>query len=190
MATWKFVISDPETRRSGQKEVDQSRAPNLLGKKIGEEFSGDNIELTGYTLQITGGSDKDGFPMYPSLIGIGRRRLLLSGIPAFHPKIKGQRKRKTVRGNTISADVMQINCKVVKKGSKPFEEIFPKKEKPKEAKKEEKPAEKTKEEKKREEPKEEKVEVKKEAEKLAEERKKAEEVKEENSGGEEVQDQS
>jgi small subunit ribosomal protein S6e len=129
MAIWKFVISDPETRKSYQKEVDQGKFSIILGKKIGEEFSGDGLELNGYTFQITGGSDKDGFPMHPSLVGIGRRRLLLSGLPCFYPKINGQRKRKTVRGNTVSADVMQINCKVVKKGTKPLEEIFPKKEK-------------------------------------------------------------
>jgi len=166
MATWKFVVSDPESRRSGQKEAEQNKAAGLLGKKIGDEFSGDMIELNGYTLKITGGSDRDGFPMYPSLEGIGRRKLLISDTPGFHPKIKGQRKRKHVRGNTISADIMQINCKVVKKGSKPFDEIFPKKEKPKEEKKEEtKP-----------------VEHKKE---------KIEEVKnEEASGGEGIQNQS
>jgi len=160
MATWKFVVSDPESRRSGQKEVEQNKAAGLLGKKIGDEFSGDMIELAGYTLKITGGSDKDGFPMYPSLEGIGRRKLLISGTPGFHPKIKGQRKRKHVRGNTISADMVQINCKVVKKGSKSFEELFPKKDKPEE-KKEEKPKEEPKKEEKKEAPKKEKIEEEK-----------------------------
>jgi small subunit ribosomal protein S6e len=175
MATWKFVISDPETRKSGQKELEQNRI-NLLGKKIGDEFSGDSLEMNGYTLKITGGTDKDGFPMIPSVEGIGRRRVLLSGEPGFHPKIKGQRKRKTVRGNSISADIMQINCKVVKKGEKPFDQLFPKKEKPKEEKKEVKEEKKEhKEEKKPEEKKEENV----------------EEVKnEEGSGGDGIQNQS
>jgi small subunit ribosomal protein S6e len=141
MATWKLVISEPQARKSYQSEVDQSKASILIGKKIGSEFPGDNIGLSGYSLQITGGTDKDGFPMHPSVEGMGRIRVLLSGVPCFHPTIKGQRKRKTVRGNTISADIMQINCKVVKKGEKPLEEIFPKKEKA-EKPAEEKPEEK------------------------------------------------
>jgi hypothetical protein len=114
--------------------------------------------------------------MHPSVEGIGRRKLLISGTPGFHPSIKGQRKRKHVRGNTVSADIIQINCKVVKKGSKLFDEIFPKKEKPKEEKKEEA----KKEEKPKEEP---KKELKKEAPKENIE-------KEEISGGEGIQNQS
>jgi small subunit ribosomal protein S6e len=60
---------------------------------------------------------------------------LLSGPPGFHPRKKGERRRKTVRGNTISEDIVQINTKIVKKGEKPLEELIP--VKPKEEKKEE-----------------------------------------------------
>lgn len=197
MATWKFVISDPGSRRSVQKEVEQSKATILLGKKIGDDFLGDSIDLTGYNLQITGGTDKDGFPIHPSVEGMGRRRVLLSGKPGFHPKLKGQRKRKTVRGNTISADIMQINCKVVKTGEKSFDQLFPKKEKPKEEKPAEKPKEEKKEEVKEEKPKEEakpaeepKAEEPKKEEKPTEpKQEKVEEVKnEEKKGGEGSQD--
>ncbi len=129
MTTFKFVISDPETRRSYQLEIEQSKAMTLVGKKIGDEFDGNIIGLPGYTLKITGGSDKDGFPMVPSVQGPGRKRVLLSKPPGFHPKKKGERRRKTVRGNTISLDIVQINCKVIKKGERPLEEIFKKEEK-------------------------------------------------------------
>jgi small subunit ribosomal protein S6e len=79
--------------------------------------------------------------MNPSVKGPGRKRVLLSSPPGFHPKLKGQRKRKTVRGDTISEDIVQVNCKVVKKGEKPLEELVP--TKPKEKKEEkEKPMEK------------------------------------------------
>jgi small subunit ribosomal protein S6e len=80
-------------------------------------------------LKITGGSDKDGFPMHPDVEGIGRKRILLTGPPGFHPRLKGERRRKTVRGNTISEDIVQINCKIVKRGEKPIEELVPKKAK-------------------------------------------------------------
>jgi len=156
LATWKFVISEPETRKSYQLEVDQAKAIALVGKKIGDEFTGDLIGLVGYSLKITGGSDKDGFPMHPSVKGPGRKRVLLSSAPGFHPKIKGQRKRKTVRGDAISDAIAQINVKVIKKGEKPLEQLVP--VKPKE-KKEEKPKEEKEE--KKEEQKKEKIEEKK-----------------------------
>ena len=136
MASFKFVISDPETRKSYQLELDQTKASGLIGKKINDDFDGDLLGLSGYTLKITGGSDKDGFPMHHLVQGSVRKRVLLSGLPGFHTEKKGERKRKTVRGNTISADIAQVNAKVVKKGIKPLEEILPSKPKPKEEKKE------------------------------------------------------
>jgi small subunit ribosomal protein S6e len=107
---FKIVISDPKTRKAWQIEKD---VPSLTGLKIGDEFDGALIGLPGFTLQITGGSDKDGFPMRPDLPGTGRKRVLLSKGPGFHPKKKGMRKRKTVRGNVISSDIVQVNVKVI-----------------------------------------------------------------------------
>lgn len=127
MANFKFVVSEPATKKSIQLEVDQGKAAGVIGKKIGEEFDGDVIGLVGYKLQITGGTDKDGIPMLPNVPGQVKKRVLLIGAPGFYPKIKGQRKRKTVRGNTISADMVQINTKITKKGEKSLEELAPKK---------------------------------------------------------------
>ncbi len=129
MANFTFVVSDPGTRKSYQSVVEQDKATGIVGKKLKEEVSGDFLGLDGYTLMITGGSDKDGFPMHPSLQGSGRRKTLLTGPPGFHPKFNGQRRRKTVRGNTVSQDIVQINVKVTKKGEKPLEEVFPTKAK-------------------------------------------------------------
>jgi len=133
MANWKFVISDPETRNSYQKELEEDKAIVLVGKKINDEINGDVLGLSGYAFKITGGSDKDGFPMHPNIRGQGKKKVLLEGPPGFHPKLNGQRKRKTVHGNTISQFISQVNVKVVKKGEKQLDEIF--------GKKEEKPAE-------------------------------------------------
>lgn len=113
-------------------------ALGLIGKSIGEEFNGDIIGLPGYTLKITGGTDRDGFPMHPKVKGPGRKKVLLTSPPCFHPRLKGERRRKTVRGNTISEAIAQINVKIVKKGEKPIEELVPIKQK---EKKEEKPKE-------------------------------------------------
>lgn len=120
MANFKVVVSDPKTRKSYQKEIDQN-ASGILGKKIGDKIPGNFFGLEGYELEITGGSDKDGFPMRPDVLGTGRKKVLLSFGPGFHPKRKGQRKKKLVRGNTVSPDIVQVNTKIVKYGSKPIE---------------------------------------------------------------------
>lgn len=195
LAVWKIVVSNPENRKSYQIEVDQSKAVGLSGKKIGEEFEGDLLGLVGYTLKITGGTDKDGFPMHPSVRGMGRKKVLLAGLPGFHPKLKGQRKRKMVRGDVISTDLAQINVKVVKKGVQPLEQLLPskkKEEKPKGEKEEVKPEakeEKKPEGKKVEEKKAEPVKEEKKTKKLEEEQKSEEKPKEEKIGGEKVQEE-
>ncbi len=65
---FKLVVSDPKSRKSYQKEVS---GEGILGKKIGDKFSGAAAGLEGYELQITGGSDKDGFPMRKDVEGSG-----------------------------------------------------------------------------------------------------------------------
>jgi small subunit ribosomal protein S6e len=107
---FKIVISEPKTRKSYQIEKD---LPILIGMKVGDSFDGSVLGLEGFKLQITGGSDKDGFPIRPDLPGPGRKKVLLSGPPGFNPITRGMRKRKYVRGNTISQDIMQINCKII-----------------------------------------------------------------------------
>ncbi|UCD03086.1 MAG: 30S ribosomal protein S6e [Candidatus Aenigmatarchaeota archaeon] len=137
---FKLVVSDPKSRKSYQKEVS---GEGIIGKKIGDKFSGSAAGLDGYELQITGGSDKDGFPMRKDVDGGGRKRILLSGPPGFHPRLEGQRKRKFIRGNTVSEDMAQVNAKVVKEGKDKLGKIFggEKVEKPSEEPKEEAPAE-------------------------------------------------
>ena len=133
MANFKLVISDPKTRKAYQKEVEQA-ASGLLGKKLGEKVSLDSLGLSGYEMEITGGSDKQGFPMRRDVEGTGRKKIILSVGPGFHPKRKGHRKRKSIRGNTVSADTIQVNGKIVKHGTKAIDQVLGK---PKEEKKEE-----------------------------------------------------
>ena len=161
MADFKVVVSDPKSKKSFQSEIEQSQ---LMGKKISDKIKGDIVGLSGYELQITGGSDRDGFPMRKDVEGIGRKKLLITAGVGFHSSKKGVRKRKSVRGNTVSAAIAQINTKIVTYGSKPVDKLMGKKdsekpkekqvaekepakaeEKPKEAKEEQKTAETTKE---------------------------------------------
>ena len=175
---FKLVISSPKEKKSLQVEKD---VPMFIGMKIGGKFDGSMIGLNGYVLQITGGSDTEGFPMRRNLPGTARKKLLLSGGVAYKSKRNGVKKRKSVRGNTISEDISQINVKVVENGPKGIDELLglvkePKAEEKKEEtkepeKKEEKPEaepkEPEKEEKIEKEPKEEKVEAKEEPEQEA-----------------------
>ncbi|HDM67156.1 MAG TPA: 30S ribosomal protein S6e, partial [Thermoplasmatales archaeon] len=82
------------------------------------------VSLPGYKLEITGGTDKDGFPMRRDLPGMRRRRLLLTKSQGFKPKKKGLRKKKSVHGNTISQNIVQINMKITKYSSRPIEELL------------------------------------------------------------------
>lgn len=99
-------------------------ASRLAGKTIGEEFEGGIIGLDGYTLEITGGSDRDGFPMRESLDGSGRRRMLIEEGQGINEEENGVRRRKSVRGNTVSEDIQQLNTRIVEEGSKSVEELL------------------------------------------------------------------
>ena len=123
MATTRIVVSDPKTRKAYQKEIDLP-ASGFLGKKIGENVPGAGVGLDGYTIQVTGGSDKEGFPMRRDIEGQIRKRIVLSDGPGFHSYHEGMRKRKSIRGNTIFENTMQINAKVVTAGSKSIEDAW------------------------------------------------------------------
>ena len=124
MVEFKIVVSDTKTGKSHNIVVSGHHANSLIGKKIHDEVDGIFVSLPGYKLQITGGTDKNGFPMRKDLPGTIRRRLLLSESLGFNPKDSGVRKKKSVRGNTIHQDVVQINMKVIKHSSKNIEDII------------------------------------------------------------------
>ncbi|MCK4497142.1 MAG: 30S ribosomal protein S6e [Candidatus Aenigmarchaeota archaeon] len=127
---FKLVISDPKSKKAYQKEIDQKQT-GLIGKKIGDNVSGNSLGLAGYELEITGGSDRQGFPMRRDVEGLARKGVLLSMPPGFHPKLRGQRKRKSVRGNTISSEISQVNVKVTTYGKDSLGKLLGVKEKPK-----------------------------------------------------------
>ncbi len=132
MARFKVVISDPESGTTKNAEIEEDLAAPMIGKKVGETLDGTIVGLPGHRIQITGGSDKDGFPIRPSVHGGVRRRVILSGGVGFNPEGQGQRRRKTVRGNVITDDIVQINMKILEK-PKQTEEEKRKKGKPSEA---------------------------------------------------------
>ncbi|MEM3766560.1 MAG: 30S ribosomal protein S6e [Candidatus Bathyarchaeia archaeon] len=115
MAKFKVIVSDPEDGTSKTVELEDARAAPLIGKKIGDIVDGAILGLAGYKVQITGGSDKDGFPMRPNVHGGVRRNVVLSGGVGFNPEKEGERRRKKVRGNVITDEIAQINMKIVEK---------------------------------------------------------------------------
>jgi len=119
MAKFKLVLSDPETGKSKSLEVEGIQAQPLMGQKLGETVDGSVVQMPGAVIKITGGSDKDGTPMRPSVHGGVRASIIFSGGVGYRPKLKGERKRKLVRGNLITDDIYQINLKVVEKAKKP-----------------------------------------------------------------------
>jgi small subunit ribosomal protein S6e len=162
MAKYKIVLSDPETGKSQLLEVEGPRAVPLVGRKLRETIDGSALGFGGHKIQIIGGSDKDGFPMRPDIHGGVKTRVILSKGVGFHSTKRGERKRRTIRGNVITEEIIQINMKIVEKPKKAKKPEPSKEEEKKEKSKgttektEEKPEAKT------------KPEVKKEAEKVSE----------------------
>ena len=115
MAKFKIIISDPDSGTSKTVELEEDRTVALIGRRMGEILDGSIVGLSGHKVQITGGSDKDGFPMRPSVHGGVRRNVILGGGVGFNPKDDGERRRKMVRGNVITDEIVQINMKITEK---------------------------------------------------------------------------
>ena len=115
-----LIIADPETGTNEKRELEDARMTPLVGLRIGETIDGTVADLTGYRIQLTGGTDKDGIPMRPDVHGGVKTRIVLSGGVGFKPKNKGERKRVVVRGNTVTAETTFLNFKIVEnpKGQK------------------------------------------------------------------------
>jgi small subunit ribosomal protein S6e len=124
MVDFKLVLSDTKAGRAYNVSVSGGAASAFLGKRIGDEVDGGAVGLGGYRVKITGGSDRNGNPMRGDLPGMARKRLLLSAGVGFHPRLEGERRRKMIRGNEITPDLVQVNAVVTAYGEKPLGEIF------------------------------------------------------------------
>ena len=109
MANFKLTISDIKGK-SVSKELKDSDANPLLGLQLGNETDATIVGLTG-KLKLTGGSDKSGVPMRNDIHGAARKQVLLSKGVGLQDAETGQRKRKLMRGNTVSEEIYQVNCK-------------------------------------------------------------------------------
>jgi small subunit ribosomal protein S6e len=122
MTELKLVIADGAT--SYALTTKEAQAAGFLGKRLGETIGGELIGLPQYTLTITGGTDKNGFPMRADLTGPRQQRILTGDSPGFHPKKKGMRDRRTFRGNTISEETAQVCLIVTTRGPEPISALL------------------------------------------------------------------
>lgn len=143
------VINDTDPANGGRSyslKISGSNYNQFLGKKIGDVVDGIFVgegesTLSGYKLQICGGSDKTGTPMRSDLSGGTRKAVLVSASTGYKGhklvnkngkryryKEDGLRKRRNFRGNTITNDTRQLNLKVVEAGNKSLGDILGKDE--------------------------------------------------------------
>ena len=105
-------------------QIETEEPAQIYGKQIGEQFDGGIIGLEGYTLKVTGGTDRQGFPMRKSIEGMERKKILLEKGAGIQEEEDGVRRRKSVRGNTVSGEIEQLNTTVVEEGSKSVYELL------------------------------------------------------------------
>eukprot|EP00069_Balaena_mysticetus_P018373 bmy_11386T0 len=100
---------------------DERKLRTFYEKRTATEVAADALgeEWKGYVVRISGGNDKQGFPMKQGVLTHGRVRLLLSkGHSCYRPKRTGERKHKSVQGCTVNANLSVLNLVIVKKGEK------------------------------------------------------------------------
>merc|ERR1711944_307486 len=106
--------------------ADELKVRPFYEKRMGQEMEADTLgdEFKGYVVRITGGNDKQGFPMKQGVLTNGRVRLLLSkGHSCYRPRKTGERKRKSVRGCIVDANLSVLSVTIVKKGDAEIPEL-------------------------------------------------------------------
>jgi len=79
-------------------------------------------QFKGYIFRISGGNDKQGFPMKQGVLTAGRVKVLLrEGVSCYRPRRDGERKRRSVRGCIVSSELSVLNLVIIKKGDNDIE---------------------------------------------------------------------
>merc|ERR1712232_1228995 len=103
---------------------DDKKLLPFFDKRMASEVSGDSLgdEFKGYVFRISGGNDKQGFPMKQGILLNHRTRLLFKkGMSCFRERRRGCRKRKSVRGCVVGPDLAVMTLAVIKKGEQDIE---------------------------------------------------------------------
>jgi small subunit ribosomal protein S6e len=123
MADFQVIVGDDDGATYSF-EVDGQDANRFIGRSIGETVEGGAVGLSGYEIEITGGSDTAGRPMHESVSGSRTKTMLSTGGVGFEPTVEGERKRITVRGAEVSEETRQINAKIASRGEESIEELL------------------------------------------------------------------
>uniref|UniRef100_A0A0K3CUJ6 40S ribosomal protein S6 n=1 Tax=Rhodotorula toruloides TaxID=5286 RepID=A0A0K3CUJ6_RHOTO len=137
----KLCFANPATGQQKTIEIDDERKTRIFyEKRMAQEVAADALgdEFKGYVVRITGGNDKQGFPLKQGVLVPHRVRLLLAkGHSCYRPRRTGERKRKSVRGCIVGSDVRALHLVVVKQGENDIpgltDEVLPKRLGPKRA---------------------------------------------------------
>jgi len=123
----KLNIAYPATGSQKVIEIeDENRLRAFFDKRISAEVGGEVLgeEFNGYVFRISGGNDKQGFAMKQGILTHQRVRILFQdGMSCFRIRKRGERKRKSIRGCIVSADLSVLNLVVVKKGDAEIEGV-------------------------------------------------------------------
>jgi len=118
----KLNIASPNNGTQKSYEIeDEKTLAGLNDRRLGQEFDAGFLgeQFKGYILRITGGQDKQGFPMKQGVMASARVKLLLTpgtvGFQAWRAK-KGERRRKSIRGCIIATDIALLNLIIISKG--------------------------------------------------------------------------
>lgn len=116
----KINVANPELGLQKTFDIDnEHKLMPFWEKRMGAEVPADSLgdEWKGYIVKITGGNDKQGFPMKQGVLKNGRVRLLFKdGMSCYRERRNGMRKRKSVRGCIVGHDLAIMNLVLVKKG--------------------------------------------------------------------------
>ncbi|XP_028399022.1 40S ribosomal protein S6-like [Dendronephthya gigantea] len=116
----KLNVSYPATGAQKVIEVDDERKlRSFYDKRMAQEVDAECLgdEWKGYIVRISGGNDKQGFPMKQGVMTNGRVRLLLAkGHSCYRPRRTGERKRRSVRGCIVDSQLSVLNLVIIKKG--------------------------------------------------------------------------
>ncbi|KAJ1915494.1 40S ribosomal protein S6 [Tieghemiomyces parasiticus] len=116
----KLNIANPATGCQKLIDIEDERKVRIFyDKRISAEVAVDSLgdEWKGYVFRITGGNDKQGFPMMQGVLLPHRVRLLLKeGSKCYRARRSGERKRKSVRGCIVGSDLAVLSVIIVKQG--------------------------------------------------------------------------
>lgn len=116
----KLNISYPANGTQKSIDIDdEHKLRPFYEKRMGQEVEGELVsdEFKGYVFKITGGNDKQGFPMKQGVMHPSRVKLLLArGHSCYRPRRTGERKRKSVRGCIVAQDLAVLALAIVKQG--------------------------------------------------------------------------